>query len=212
MRTVKLFSGGCRIWQVLLAKADARIWQWASTATHPLCLSVKSNEDSVGVKLLRSGKYKDFVVKGELTIALGPGFPIEYCGIHIGIRNDARLWQENIVRKAKIFKWEYGMGDKAYVGEAEMLTEFKGDGLSSSQVEWNHTLQHYRGRVEHLISEMVQSRKALNTRWRGSFSLLAAIMKITAHMVGLQERMKGPRYDVFGPWPVCPAHIVAQYP
>ena len=100
----------------------------------------------------------------------------------------------------------------AYVGEAEMLTEFKGDGLSSSQVEWNHTLQHYRGRVEHLISEMVQSRKALNTRWRGSFSLLAAIMKITAHMVGLQERMKGPRYDVFGPWPVCPAHIVAQYP
>ena len=30
-------------------------------------------------------------------------------------------------------------------------------------------------------------------------------------MVGLQERMKGPRYDVFGPWPVCPRHIAAQF-
>ena len=67
-------------------------------------------------------------------------------------------------------------------------------------------------RVEHLISEVVDGRKALSTTWRGSFSLLAAVMKISAHMVGLQERMKGPRYDVFGPWPVCPPHIAAQYP
>ena len=64
----------------------------------------------------------------------------------------------------------------------------------------------------HLISEVVDGRKALSTTWRGSFSLLAAVMKISAHMVGLQERMKGPRYDVFGPWPVCPPHIAAQYP
>ena len=69
----------------------------------------------------------------------------------------------------------------------------------------------YRGRVEHLIAELVQTRKCLNTKWGGSFTLLAAIMKIAAHMVGLQERMKGPRYDVFGPWPVCPQHITAQY-
>ena len=26
-----------------------------------------------------------------------------------------------------------------------------------------------------------------------------------------QERMSGPRYDVFGPWPVCPPHVVAAY-
>ena len=30
-------------------------------------------------------------------------------------------------------------------------------------------------------------------------------------MVALQERMLGPRYDSFGPWPMCPADIVAQY-
>ena len=43
----------------------------------------------------------------------------------------------------------------------------------------------------------------MHTTWRGSFTLLAAVMKIAAYMVGLQERMKGPMYDVFGPWPVC---------
>ena len=51
--------------------------------------------------------------------------------------------------------------------------------------------------------------------WYGtsaSLDLLAAIMKICAHMTGLQERMSGPRYDVFGPWPVCPPHVVAAFP
>ena len=39
-----------------------------------------------------------------------------------------------------------------------------------------------------------------------------AQVQLPVHMVGLQERMKGPRYNVFGPWPVCPPHIAAQYP
>ena len=76
-----------------------------------------------------------------------------------------------------------------------------------AEVARNLTIQHYRGRNEHLISEMKQSRETLSSQWRGSFSLLAAIMKLSAHMVGLQERMKGPRYDVFGPWPMRPAYI-----
>ena len=84
--------------------------------------------------------------------------------------------------------------------------------LTPHQLQFNHTIQHYRARVEHLIGEMVRTRRTLSTRWRGSFSLLACIMKIVAHMVGLQERMNGPRYDVFGPWPHAPAHIVAAYP
>ena len=40
------------------------------------------------------------------------------------------------MRRAKLYPWEYGLGDKAYVGEAELLTEFKGKGLSSSDIEW----------------------------------------------------------------------------
>ena len=167
-------------------------------------------------RLLRSGKYKDFVVKGVYTIAIGPGFPIHYSGPHIGVRTDARLYQEDAFLQSRIKPWEYGLGDKAYVGERQVITEWKGKNLPADKVNFNLSVQHYRGRVEHLISEVVSGRKALCTRWRGSFTLLAAIMKITAHMVGLQERMKGPRYDVYGPWPVnqpvCPPHIVAQYP
>ena len=151
-------------------------------------------------------------MKGVYTIAVGPGFPIHYSGPHIGVRNDARLFQEDVFLQRRIRPWEYGLGDKAYVGEPQILTEWKGSNLTPQQTRFNLTVQHYRGRVEHLIGELVSMRKSLNTRWRGSFGLLAAVMKIAAHMVGLQERMKGPRYDVFGPWPVCPPHIVAMYP
>jgi len=34
-------------------------------------------------RLLKSGKYKDVVVKGHLTMAIGPGFPIHYTGPHM---------------------------------------------------------------------------------------------------------------------------------
>ena len=105
----------------------------------------------------------------------------------------------------------YGLGDKAYVGCPEFITEFKGKNLSAQQNEWNLTVQHYRGRVEHLIGELVSHRATLKRRWRGNFTLLAAIMKICAHMTGLQERMKGPHYDCFGPWLVCPPDVVRVF-
>ena len=38
-------------------------------------------------------------------------------------------------------------------------------------------IQHYRGRNEHLMAELKQSRAAINSRWRGSYSLLAAVTK-----------------------------------
>ena len=139
------------------------------------------------------------------------GFGRDNTGPHIGVRHDSPIWKRNLIRRGKLFKREYGLGDEAYIGCPEMLTEFKGSNLPPDQVEWNLTLQHYRGRVEHLIAELVHSRAALNSKWPGDFPTLAAIMKISAHMVGLQERMKGPRYDVFGPWPVAPDNVVAAY-
>ena len=198
-----------------------RLWEFNHTETFlervtfavdGFPIQVCRSSNAFLTRLLLSGKYKVFCVKGELMIALGPGFPINYSGPHIGVKHDSPMWKEKQRLRAQLYKWEYGLGDKAYVGCREILTEFKGKtGLTTEENEWNLTLQHYRGRVEHLIAEIVQSRNALNTKWRGSFSLLAAILKICAHMVALQERMKGPRYDVFGPWPVCPDHIVDAY-
>ena len=70
------------------------------------------------------------MVKGHLTIAMGPGFPIRYTGPHIGVRHDARIFQEDRFLQARIKPWEYGLGDKAYVGQRQIITEWKGRNLS----------------------------------------------------------------------------------
>ena len=151
-------------------------------------------------RALKSGKYKEYVVKFDYAVGLASGMPVDYAGLHIGTRHDSRTFKENLALRAAIFDWEFWLGDKAYIGIPEFLTEFKGSNLCVEKIEWNLMLQHYRGRNEHLIAEMKQPRAAINTRWRGSYSLLNAITKIVAHMVGLQERMKGPRYDCYGSW------------
>ena len=114
-------------------------------------------------RLFRSGKYKEYVVKGHLTIAMGPGFPIRYTGPHIGVRHDARIFQEDRFLQARIKPWEYGLGDKAYVGQRQIITEWKGRNLSLEKQRFNKTVQHYRGRVEHLIGQVVDNRMALCT-------------------------------------------------
>ena len=50
-----------------------------------------------------------------------------------------------------------------------------------------------------MVAEVKQGHKALDTKWRGSFVRLAAILIIVVHMVALQERMRGPRHDCYGP-------------
>ena len=56
-----------------------------------------------------------------------------------------------------------------------------------------------------------QSRATLNQKWRGSFALLRAVVDLSVQLEALQERMRGPRYDVVGPWPVCPSDIAEVY-
>ena len=115
--------------------------------------------------------------------------------------SSTRIFREDVFLQSHIKPWEYGLGDKAYVGAPQIITEWKGKNMTHEQQRFNLTVQHYRGRVEHLISEVVDGRMALCTKWRGTFSLLAAVLKIAVHMVGLQERMKGPRYGCL--WPVA---------
>ena len=72
------------------------------------------------------------------------------------------------------------------------------------QIEFNNILQFYRARNEHLIGDLSKGRKALSDKWRNSFMLCTAVNMIATHMFALQERMKGPHYDVYGPWPCGP--------
>jgi hypothetical protein len=50
---------------------------------------------------------------------------------------------------------EYGIGDKAYLGCPELICEVKKTKtkkvLSQGELEFNLTLQHYRGRNEHSV-------------------------------------------------------------
>lgn len=161
-------------------------------------------------RLTKSKKYQAWVVKADLGITL-TGFVVDY-SLQLGVRNDARMWMEHHMRRARMRPWEYALGDKAYVGCPEFLTEYKDYGhLTEPQKRWNNILQFYRARNEHAVKEVKTGRQSLDTKWRGSFIGLAAILKIVVHMVALQERMKGPKYDCFGPWPVCPDSIVARY-
>ena len=134
------------------------------------------------------------------------------------MRNDAVMWTGKKGRRTldarrakmhKLYPWEYFFGDKAYVGCAEAVCEYKG-AVGEEKKKFNDLLQFYRGRNEHLVAE-VKNRDAFATTWRGSLLGLSAALRLVVHMVGLQERMRGPRYDVFGPWPVCPNHIVSQH-
>ena len=70
-------------------------------------------------------------------------------------------------------------------------------------------MQHTRGSVgESVVGQLKNGRKALNSRWRGSLSFLAAVLHISVHMM---ERVKGSRFDHCGPWPVAPAQVVRNF-
>jgi len=59
----------------------------------------------------------------------------------------------------------WGLGDKAYVGQRQIIAEWKGRNLSLEKQRFNKTVQHYRGRVEHLIGQVVDNRVALCTTY-----------------------------------------------
>ena len=133
-------------------------------------------------------------------------------------RNDNVMWtgkkgrsKQDPRRKNQMYPWEYAFGDKMYIGCEEFICEYKGKVLTESKVQFNNMLQFFRGRNEHMVQQVKNNRGALTTKWRGSLFDLAAVLRVIVHMVTLQERMRGPRYDVFGPWPVCPDEIVRQY-
>ena len=49
------------------------------------------------------------------------------------------------------------------------------------------------------------TQEALRSTWRGSYMFASAVN-------GLEERMKDPHYDVYGPWPVGSGAVVGRTP
>lgn len=164
-------------------------------------------------RLTHSGKYGCSVVKCDLGISLC-GHIVNYTGPHVGVRNDSRMWMEHPARRASMYPWEWALGDKAYVNCPEFICEHKRQPrqqLTPAQLSFNDMLQFYRGRNEHEVAAVKCGRAALHGQWRGSLAGLAAIVRIAVHLVALQSRMAGPRYDCYGPWPVCRNAIAAAH-
>ena len=65
-------------------------------------------------RLTKSKKYGTNVLTADLGIMLGPGFPVEY-SLQLGVRNDAKKWIEHNPRRARVYPWEYMLGDKARI-------------------------------------------------------------------------------------------------
>ena len=61
------------------------------------------------------------------------------------MRHDARIFQQDGFLQSRIKPWEYGLGDKAYVGEPQIITEWKGKHLPRHKQRFNLMVQHYRG-------------------------------------------------------------------
>ena len=77
-------------------------------------------------------------MKCDLGIMIGPGFIVNYAGPQLGVRNDVRMWKDNTKRRRMMKPWEYALGDKAYIGAPEFLTEFKDYGrLTPQMIAWN---------------------------------------------------------------------------
>ena len=104
------------------------------------------------------------------------------------------MWMNNTLQRSLIKKWEYGTWATKHTSAArKSFTEWKKprkSSISSEQKEWNLLLQFYRARNEHLISELKQSRAAINQKWRGSYALLRAIVDLSVQFEALQEAFR----------------------
>ena len=125
----------------------------------------------------------------------------------IGVRHDARLWKENLRLLFRIKPWEYGLGDKGYVGCPQIITEWKGDGLTRRQIEFNLTALPRACRAPDLGDGAIAPR-AEHALAR---LVLAAGCRHEDHRAhgrptGAYEGLRGTMCtrDVYGPWPVCP--------
>ena len=104
-------------------------------------------------------------------------------------------------------RWEFGLADKIYVGDPQLLTEFKGrtSALARHQVTYNRILQFYRARVKHCVTHITKGHTVFKQKWKGQFKLIDAITKICVHLYTLEMLFEGPKYDMFGPWPHHPS-------
>jgi len=84
---------------------------------------------------------------------------------------------------------EFVLGDKGYVGEAWILTPFKGAQLTDGQRGWNHTIHSLRSQVEITIG-WIKKFHAFSARWRHSHAKNAMMFRVCCNLVNLSIKTR----------------------
>ena len=79
-----------------------------------------AEEGRLGALWLYAGKYKECIIKGQLTIAFHGLVLAET--LHLGVNHDGHCWDDFLVDGCIVMMpHEWGLGDKAYVGCEQLL-------------------------------------------------------------------------------------------
>jgi len=168
----------------------------------------------VGLRWLKSGKYKQAIMKGHLIIGLH-GLILKHSA-HLGMQNDTVIMDTIMEEDGRadcddgdeeamweLEEGEWGLGDKAYCGIRQMLCGNKPE-ETEFDTFWNSLVSFYRGRVEIVIAKL-KKHAWCKTAFRGSYKALVAYMEIAVVMTALEIRRnleKGESmFEVCGPWP-----------
>lgn len=93
---------------------NLRLWDYNHTEHFPervlttfdgFPISVCHSSNKWVARLTKSKKYNAYILKADLGIMLGPGFPVNY-SLQLGVRNDSRMWNENLGRRCRMYPWE----------------------------------------------------------------------------------------------------------
>jgi len=148
--------------------------------------------------MYNGGKYRKHIVKVQ-CIVNHAGTIIWYSGPHLGTSADINLWR--IYKPVnELYSNELLIGDKAYVGSKDILTEFKEykyEEKTKKQKAWNRCIQWYRSSVEHAFAYLKRFH-ILSGRFRGMISKsslrLAKALKILIHICTIYCRNHQMRY------------------
>ena len=150
----------------------------------------------VGLQWLKSGKYKQAIMKGYLIIGLH-GLILKHSA-HLGVDNDTGVMEtimeedggadcddgdEDAIAMWELEEWEWGLGDKAYCSIAQMLC---GNRPEETQFDtfWNSLISFYRGRVEIVIAKLKKYAWCKTAAIRGSYKSLVAYITANSRVHG----------------------------
>jgi len=119
-----------------------------------------------------SGKHRAHVVKWECAVQINTGRLCWFSDPFKGRRHDLTILRRSGILD-QLQAGEKILGDKAYVGEASLITPFKNkpEGLTQEEMNHNQAVNHERAIIERFFGRLKEFR-CLKIDWRHSLEKL----------------------------------------